>query len=357
MARDIDTLYADCERSLARGEATALAPLRNSVLLITGGTGFVGLWLSVFAAYLNDRHNFGIEIVATARRAARLSTQAPFLQSRADYRFIAADIRQFIDMPPTLNWLIHAAGVPDSRHHASNPVDTMSVITNGTDRILRLAETTTNLRAILHFSSALVYGAQPASVTALKEEDIGPLDPLDVSNSYAEAKRYSETLCAAFRSQCRLPIIIARPFTFMGPFQSLDAPWAANNFLHAATEGQALKILGTGESERSYLYGSDMALLALRQLVAEQVGSVYNLGHPEPIALRDLAQLVVRQSGRALEIRYQTAGRDVGTSRLVPDMQKSIRELKFAPAFSVADAIDRTLSWWSTNHRGPEVVV
>jgi nucleoside-diphosphate-sugar epimerase len=344
MSRYIESLYADCERSLLRAGTALLEPLRGSTLLVTGGTGFTGLWLGVFAAFLNDRHNFGIEIVTTARRVARLAEQAPFLNGRADYRFIPGDIRQFIDIPANVSWIVHAAGVPDSRHHASNPLDTLSVIANGTDRVLRLAENMVRLRAILHFSSALVNGRQSLSA-ALKEDQMGPLDPLDVSNCYAEAKRYGEAVCSAYRSQMRLPIIITRPFTFIGPFQALDAPWAVNNFLHSALLGQPIRILGSGDTKRSFLYGSDMALLALQQLVAGQVGSVYNLGHADPISLRELAQLIVLQSGRAMKITYNAAGRDVGTSLLVPDMQKSIQEFSFVPAFSVAESVTRTLRW------------
>jgi nucleoside-diphosphate-sugar epimerase len=351
MPERVDALYADCERSLAKTGTAQLEPLRNSTLLITGGTGFVGLWLSVFAAYLNDRYNFGLEIISTARHAARLADKANFLQKRADFRFIPVDIRQFIDIPPNLKWLIHAAGVPDSRHHASNPIETMSVIAHGTERICQLADRAVDLRAILHFSSALVYGAQPANIAALAETHIGAVNPLNVTNCYAEAKRFSETLCTAFRTQTRLPVVISRPFTFMGPFQPLDAPWAANNFLYAAMEGQPIKILGSGESLRTYLYGSDMALLALHQLVAGQIGAVYNLGHTEAISLRDLAELIVRQSGRAIEIRFNTGGRTVGISRLVPDMNKSVTEFKFAPAFTIADSVARTLKWYDTEDR------
>jgi dTDP-glucose 4,6-dehydratase len=350
MPQSADALFADCERSVSKSDTARLERLRNGTLLITGGTGFVGLWLSVFAAFLNDKYNFGVEIISTARRPGRLADQAGFLQSRSDFRFVASDIRQFMDFPTGTNWMIHAAGVPDSRHHASNPIETMVVIAHGTDRVLRFTEQAVNLNAILHVSSSLVNGEQPSSVPALTEDFHGALAPPSVSNCYTEAKRYSETLCAAYRSQLRLPIIITRPFTFLGPFQSLDAPWAANNFLYAAVEGQPLKILGGGESLRTYLYGSDMALLMLQQLVRGQIGSIYNLGHTEVISLRDLAELVVRQSGRGLDIRYNTAGRDVAVSRLIPDMSKSIKEFSFAPAFTVSDAVSQTFKWYGAGH-------
>jgi nucleoside-diphosphate-sugar epimerase len=100
-----------------------------------------------------------------------------------------------------------------------------------------------------------------------------------------------------------------------------------------------------------------MALLALNQLVAGQIGAVYNLGHSDAISLRDLAELIVRQSGRASEIRFNTGGRNVGISRLVPDMNKSIAEFKFAPAFTIVDSIARTLKWYGAEEHRKKILI
>lgn len=328
MSAESGVLYADCERSLASLDPAMLEPLRGTTLFITGATGFVGLWISVLAACLNDTRGFDLKVVGLARGRSRLIERAPFLLDRPDYRFASGDVRQLVELPPDTAWVMHAAGSPDSREHATDPVETMSVFADGTERVLRLAGQAAGLRSLLHFSSA--------SATASA--------PLDASGAYAAAKRYSEVLCAAFRSQARLPIVVTRPHTFMGPFQALDAPWAANNFLQAALAGQPLKLLGDGESIRSFLYGSDMAVLALLQLVHGRPGAAYDLGGTEPISLRRLAELVVARAGRPLEIRYNTAGR-AETTRLVPDMTPSLTQFGFTPALDTAAAVERTLAW------------
>jgi dTDP-glucose 4,6-dehydratase len=208
-------------------------------------------------------------------------------------------------------------------------VETASTIADGTGHLLRLVEGSERLRNFLHFSSGLLNGiGEPGA-----------------SSVYADSKRFGEALCAAYRSQSRVPVVITRPFTFIGPFQPLDAPWAANNFLHAALHGQPLKLLGSGEVARSYLYGSDMAVLALMQLTGGQSGEVYDLGGTQPLSLIHLAELVAAKADRRLEIRVNTAGRDVGGARLVPDMTKSVRDFGFRPAFETEETIARTLEW------------
>jgi dTDP-glucose 4,6-dehydratase len=340
-----ENFHDDCARSLGPQGAAALEPLRHGTLVVTGGSGFVGVWLSTLCTYLNDKHNFGIELVLTARRKARLDDSAPHLTGRRDMRFVAADIRQFIDIPAAASWIIHATGSPDNRAHVGNPMETMDVISAGTYRVLRTAEQCLNFRMLVNLSSAAVYGSQPAELDALPEDFIGRVDPATMPSAYAEAKRYGEALCASARSQSRTPVVIARPFTFIGPFQALDAPWAINNFLHAALRQQPLKIQGDGNTRRSFLYGSDAAFLLLRMLVGGTNGSVFNVGHPDAIALNDLAALVVRKSGLPLEIKTNTAGGRAATAHLVPDMTRANQAFDFKPAFSIADSVERTLAW------------
>jgi dTDP-glucose 4,6-dehydratase len=341
----VEDFRQDCTRSLADQGAAALDALRQGTLVITGGSGFVGLWLATLCAHLNDKHNFGIELVLTARRSARVEETAPHLAGRRDIRFVTADIRQFIDVPQTAGWIVHATGTPDARAHASNPMETMDIISAGTYRVMRAAEQCVNLRMLVNLSSAAVYGSQPSDLPAIPENFIGRVGPASMPSAYAEAKRYGEAMCASARSQSRTPVVIARPFTFIGPFQALDAPWAINNFLHAALKQQSLKIQGNGNTRRSFLYGSDAAFLLLRILTAGINGGVYNVGHPDAITLRDLADLVVKRSGLALDIKTNTAGGKASTAHLVPDMSLVTQSFAFQPAFSIADAVGRTLAW------------
>ena len=332
-------IFSDCGRSL---EAIGTAPiddLRGARLLLTGATGFVGTWLLSMIAYLNEHHRFGIRTTALSRRPSRLAQSAPFLAGREDIRPVMADVRQYVDIEEGTNWIIHAAAVPDSRHHATSPIETASVIAEGTARLLRMAEQAENLLRLLHFSSGLVQSRQRS------EQD----GRVGASSVYTEAKSFSEALCAAYRTQARLPIVITRPYTFLGPFQALDAPWAVNNFLHAALNGQPLKLLGDGRTERSYLYGSDMAALSLHQLVRGKSGDTYDLGGIEPLPLVEVAKTVMAQANRPLDIRVNTGGRQAGPSSLVPNMAPSVAAFGFRPAFSPTEAIARTFAWYEHN--------
>jgi nucleoside-diphosphate-sugar epimerase len=341
----MDVLNEDCVLSLGNEGTARLEALRGGTIFVTGGSGFVGTWLGTLVAYLNDRHNFGIELILSARSKSRFQVVAPHLAARKDVTFLVKDVRQMYDIPPATRWVVHAAGNPDRREHSTNQIETMAVIGEGTHRILRAVEQCPDLRMVLNLSSALVYGSQPPEVAAFAESYIGKIDTTMASSNYAEAKRYGEVLCAAARSQSRIPVVIARPFTFVGPFQSIEAPWALNNFIHAAIYGQPLKILGDGSTRRTFLYGSDAAVLLLRILSGSQSGDVYNLGSPEVVSLIDLARMVINAVNQPLDIQFNTARGAVSAAPLIPDMTKVEETFHYRPAIPLVQAIKRTIAW------------
>ena len=334
----------DCSKSVA-GRAEQLAGLRDSCLVVTGGTGFAGSWLAEMVALLNDDHGFKTRLVLVSRSTDLFKAKRPHLGNRSDLTLVKADVRHLAEIPRETNWLIHAAANPDSRFHASQPIETLSTITEGTASVLRTLDRCSNFKQVLHLSSSQVYGAQANDFERVPESALGSLNCASVSSAYAEAKRCAETLCAAGRSQARIPITVARPFAFMGPYQSLDTPWAASNFIHDALIASPIRVLGDGQTVRSYLYGADMAFAYLRQLTAAAPGSIYNVGSPEGIRVSELAQKIADACNPRPEIRLRTSPGPAVSNRSVPDMRAAETDLGFKPAFSLDQSLERTLRW------------
>lgn len=340
----IDLFIQDCDAVLSDHIAD-LRPLKNSTIAISGGTGFVGTWLAGLLRQLNENHNFNTQVTLIGRNRKRFKETRPHL---ADHKYISVmedDIRRVTDLPKTTNWLIHAAATPDNRFHASHPLETMSVIADGTRTVLQLAERLSDLKALLNLSSGLVYGAQPMDVSGISESYQGIVGFGSVSNAYAEAKRYAETLCGAARSQSHTPIITARPFAFLGPYQALDRPWAANNFMYDALGGHPIRVLGNGQSVRSYLYGSDMALWLLMMLVKAPSGETYNVGSSHSVTLAEMAKLVADQAATKLEIKVGVSANHRHVSRFVPDVSHATKTLGVKVSVDLKTAIQRTMAW------------
>ena len=340
----IEKTRHDCLRILD-GRDSALDPLRQSELVVIGGTGFVGTWIAELVAALNDGYKFGINLSLISRSTDQFANRLPHLANRPDINLIKSDVRQLGQFPNNADWVIHAAANPDVRSHASNPLDTASVIVDGTMSVMRTAERLGRLKKLLYLSSGLVCGAQRATTNGVAENAQGAPAP-DASFIYANAKRFAETLCSAARAQSRIPVLVARPFSFIGPYQSLGTPWAQTTFMSDALRGHRIRVLGDGQVVRSYLYGSDAAYWFLRILTAGESGDVVNVGSPAGVTLQYLAQEVAKNFEPSPDIMFNTAPRSAGRSaQLLPDTTYASNEYGLGVFTSLEAAIQLTAQW------------
>ncbi len=336
----------DCEQVVA-GKLDQLAGLRGETLLITGGTGFVGTWITELVIHLNDHYNFGARVKLLSRQELDSRTVTPHLMGRNDVEFIRQDVRAITDLPEDVTLLIHAAASPDTRLHASDPLRTIRTITQGTDAVLAAAARLPRLKRIMNVSSALIYGSQPWEVKDMAENyGGGLLDCASMLSSYAEAKRLGETLVAAYRNEHRLPIVNMRPFAFIGPYQRLDRPWAINNFIRDGLLGGVIRILGDGETVRSYMYASDMAFWSLRILLSGAVGCSYNVGSPDGIRLRTLAEKIATCFPGPIQIECRGLIDGKGKrSKMIPNVSAGESQLGLSVNVDLDSAIRQTILW------------
>ena len=344
-----DFIREDCEK-VTSGSVPKLMPLKGESILITGGTGFMGTWLAEMIAFLNDNHGFETRMLLLSSRAHNFSANAPHLAHRPDVTLIERDICSLVEIPEDVRWVIHAAGNPDNRQHASDPLKTIEVIVNGTNTILECATRLPDLKKFLNISSGLVYGSQPWEMDAIPETFFGSLDCSSIGSAYPEAKRLGETLCAVYRNQHRLPIVNARPFAFIGPYQLLDRPWAVNNFIRDSLLGGPIRILGDGETVRSYMYPSDMAFWILCILINGRVGTSYNIGSSQAVTLQHLAEKIAGCfPTRPRIISHLSRDDKLRRNKFIPDVALASDSLGLSLKVDLDTALGRTILWNQLN--------
>ncbi|HEY5548688.1 MAG TPA: NAD-dependent epimerase/dehydratase family protein [Coriobacteriia bacterium] len=338
----IAALKADC--ASAATDVTKLEGLRGQRILVTGGTGFMGSWVAEMVAWLNDAEGFGIDLLLLSPSASAFAVRAPHLAARKDITLIEQDVRHITRLPDGVTYVIHAAGTPDNRVHVIDPLRTMDVIAHGTSAVMHAAAVSADLRKVLNVSSGLIYGAQPLDMAGMPESHAGGPEPDSIKAIYAEAKRYAEAEAAAWRSRDKLPVVTARPFAFIGPYQGLDKPWAINNFLRDALLGVPIRILGDADTVRSYMYPSDMAFWLLAILADGVPGTAYNVGSPDAITLGKLAERIAASFDNPPSIVCRPLGQPRVT-RFVPDVSRAQSTLGLRVTVDLDHAIERTLEW------------
>jgi dTDP-glucose 4,6-dehydratase len=314
-----------------------LIGLKNCCVLITGGTGFIGRWILEMLNYFNSSHQFNIRIYLMARNE-------PVNFNYSNTYFIKSDIKNVKELPDEINFIINAAGSPDSREHLSNPLKTLEGIFKGTQNLLNIASRLPDLKKFIHFSSNKVYGMNYSN-TPVSELNAS-FQNLDVNDIYSEAKRISESICRSYISEYNLPVVILRPFAFVGPYQSLEKPWALNSFIRDALFGGPIRIIGDEATSKSYLYGSDLANYVLSTLLYGKVGNAYNLGSVEAITLIDLANKIKNIIGDGIGIKINSS-KDIYSKHIydVPSMSKLETDIGLKPRITLDEALTRAIIW------------
>jgi dTDP-glucose 4,6-dehydratase len=255
------------------------------------------------------------------------------------------DLNRMISATEEVDYIIHAAASPDITYHASQPIRTYETIVNGTFNVLNAASILETVDNIVHISSGLVYGKNQSGIYD-EEFSFGKLNCSNIHVVYTEAKRMAETIVAICKNQFRLPITIARPFTFIGPFQSIEKTWAFNSVVRDALLNNKIRIHGDGKIKRGYMYGSDMAAWILCMLANPTKTSIYNLGSDKPVSLTEIATLVssTLQTGSTIIYENQT-GSLVNNTDWIPDTSRAKFEFSFNEPLTLAASIKKTINW------------
>jgi nucleoside-diphosphate-sugar epimerase len=344
MKQAIALVRADAEAVLQE-RIGQLEPLRGQHLFLTGGTGFLGAWLLELAAVLNQRHAFGLKITVFSRNARNFARQWPHLGGLEGVHFQEGDIRYLAELPRDARYIVHAAALTDRRLFASQPGAVAETNGLGTLRILRAANLLEDLQKFVLLSSGLVYGRQPWETPRIAEDFSGPLRSDEVTSVYAESKRFAEIAAQCAISESKLPVVTLRPFAFVGPYQSLQLPWAVTDFIRDSLNGGPIRIMGDGATVRSIMYGSDFAFWVLAALAQGRPRETYNVGSPEGIDLAALAQLITRHFSPPPPIRTRLGQAGHDRSRLVPVVDKAVRDLGVTITVPLPEAIERTIAW------------
>lgn len=333
----------DISKSL-KDNVKNLASLKEKTILITGGTGFIGSWSARLIVWLNDEYNFKCKIILLSRNPKKLQENDADLYHRKEVTSVCADVRSLNHLSDEINFIIHAAASPDNRIHMSDPVKMMDTIAVGTKSVMDIALRLSSLEGIVYLSSGQVYGKPFHGDETLSEDTLGNILNNNITSIYPEAKRYAETICLAYRTLHKLPISIARPFSFIGPFQDLNKPWAINSFLQEALNEQPMRIIGNGKPQRSYMYATDMAAWLLMILVKGRRGGVYNLGSSEAISLLSVTSKInAIITNNAVEVVIQNYNDNV--SNFIPNLTHTKETLNVKEEFSFEEALNRTIKW------------
>ena len=179
--------------------------------------------------------------------------------------------------------------------------------------------------------------------------------PLEQTNSaYAIAKIAGIELVKSYRKQYGYRWISLMPTNMYGPRDNFNLdnghvlPALINRFVTAAREKISLVTLwGSGSPRREFLHVNDLATATLLALEKYDSDLHLNVGTGEDLSIRDLAEIIARESGFDGTIDWDKTKPD-GTPRKVLDISR-LTSLGWQPEISLMDGISSTIDWFYAN--------
>lgn len=245
--------------------------------LIIGGTGFAGRHL---ARQLSDRYS----VTATGRD-----------QDIRDHKLVLELVSR---SAPDL--VVNLAAITTVRETCERPRETYDIGFFGLFNLLVALKSCKFRGRVLHVSSSEVYGFPASAELPLTEA--APLRPL---SPYSVAKAAGEMLCQQWAQQGDFAIILARPFTHIGPGQS--SRFSVAKFARQIADMMAGRLepvieVGNLRATRDLTDVRDVARAYDLILHLGAIGHVYNVCSGREVAMRDILDELIRLSGKHIEV-------------------------------------------------------
>ena len=311
-------------------------------VLVTGGNGFVGQWLTKALLAAGD------DVTVTGLGELGGSAKGPTRWIAADMRDAAA-VEQAIEQSRP-HAIVHLAGISFPPEAARTPVASYDVNVLGAVRLLAAVTTRRNAGTIdpvvLIVGTGAQYGRHPESAMPLAES--AAQMPISI---YAASKAAQEVAALQMHRDSGVKVICVRSFNHSGPGQTAD-------YLIPSLVARALRIRDGVEATlklgndviRDYLHVDDVVRAYVCLLERGRPGEVYNVSSGRGVSVRQLAADVLLRVGATADISTDVALQRAGDLPvLVGSHAKLTNDTDWAPQKTHLDIIDDVIRFASAS--------
>ena len=307
------------------------------IILVTGGTGFIGSNLCKELVKNKENH-----VICLDNNFTGNIKNIKELFSLDNFEFIRHDVCKEILLE--VDQIYHLACPASPKDYQFNGIKTIKTNVLGTLNMLGLAKRTKS--RILLSSTSEVYG--DPLISPQKETYWGNVNPVGKRSCYDEGKRVAESLMIEYHRNCNVDIRIARIFNTYGPFLKKNDGRVVSNFIIQTLNNENITIYGEGNQTRSFCFVSDMVdgLIKLMNTdTNEETSLPVNLGNPDEITIKKLADTVISLTNSKSKIEFLPLPDDDPMKRK-PDIEKANKLLEWKPKVNLSEGLLETINYF-----------
>lgn len=317
-------------------------------ILVTGSEG--SLMQAVIPLLLKNKHVvYGVDNLA--RYGERLGIAG------TDYTFIKCDLTDRLNVDRLVeqvkpDFIIQAAatiyGVGGFNKYCGEMYKDITLH----DNVLRAA-VTHNVKKVVYISSSMVYENCPQEIGHPVAEEIVDFYPAPYTD-YGLSKFVGERVSKAYLKQHGLKYTIWRPFNIITPYEKSEDEEVGISHVFAdyiknivIEKKKPLPIIGDGMQVRCFTWIDEVAqAIADYSFLEKTDNETYNLGNPEPISMRVLAEKIVNVASNEFGmiddyfLLYDSIGEYENDVRVrIPDVEKAKEKLGWEAKMKVDDSV------------------
>lgn len=312
--------------------------IKNKKILLTGGLGFIGSWLSESLCQENE-----VSVFDNGRRNA-LQFAPDSINKKIN--IISGDILDQTIVQKIVkdkDIIIHMAAIAGASFYEKDPLLTLSVNLFGTENILK-SSINTSVEKIIIFSSSEIYGIYANGVVEDSPSIIGPSS--QGRWSYAVSKLAAEHLSLGYFKKYNMPVTIIRPFNIFGPRQVGEG--AVANMMKNAILNKKITVTGNGQQKRAWCYITDLVKAVELICMHDKNGQSYNIGNPDAnVTILELAKKIQFLVKDAELVFTNSVGADILTRS--PNITKAQKELGFEIKYGLDEGLKLAYEWYLKN--------
>ena len=118
-----------------------------------------------------------------------------------------------------------------------------------------------------------------------------------------------------------------------------------SNFIMQSLRDNEITIYGDGSHSRSFQYVDDLVEGLIRMMRRDNFTGPVNIGNPEEVSMRELAEMIKKKTGSKSKIVYLPEIKDDPRQRC-PDIALARSALGWKPTVSLRDGLDKTISYF-----------